>query len=272
MSLFSLLRLPIKYLKFTGTWPAENESFASKALAAIVHILFFEVIILLQFVHIFTLKDFEEMPETLRYFFSYLSLLLKGYNLAYNLERIKSLMDSAKELLQEDDWTEKNHNKKLKQQLLFVARILSGSMVPTVLSFVFIISIPFQTHKLSVKMFVPYDYQRNELLFWLTVIYQNLSVMICIPTILILDIIPVLFMAIATGFIEELNECLQQLNADADHKELVKLLKIHLKIKKFANDMSEVFSPMLIVQGFITVYIMCTTCFLLTKVSCDRQR
>ena len=58
----------------------------------------------------------------------------------------------------------------------------------------------------------------------------------------------------------------KQLRQEANKKELIKCIEIHLKIKTFVEKTGNIFSTMIIIQGLMSSIILCTCAFTLTLV------
>jgi len=252
-------------LKLAGVWVEHDDKPWHKVLAFCMRCYMMEIFFLHQAIYIIKLKDYGELTEIAKVFCTSVCYTFKSYNLIRKRKEVDALMVFAKELMEEGSWLEKSRGIKLQKQLASAKRMFTiyGSMGLFAMSSIF--AIPLQTHQLFAKFYFPYDYQQNEIVFWLTVFYQNIGCTLLIPAAITLDMIPVVFMAIATGFIEELNDCLEDLSVEDDQK-LIKCIEIHLRIKDFVNRIQGIFSPMLMIQGLVSTLILCSTYFMVTKV------
>jgi len=268
---FEWLKWPIKYLKFVGIWVEKDAKLWRKVLAGCIRFHMIQLFFLHQVIHLVRMNDFEEITEVIKLLCTLIGYAFKSSNLIRKRDEIARLDKFAREIMEQDSWLVKSGGSKLKQQLQTVKRMYQFNGMLGFFAIISILAIPFQTHHLYNKFYFPFDHERNEIVFWSTVAYQSIGYAFTVPATIIVDMIPVVYMAMATGFIEELNDCLCDLtNVDADER-LIEFIKIHLKIKDFVLRTQHIFSPMIMLQGLMTTCILCSTYFMVTKVRVGNQ-
>ncbi|CAO1356263.1 unnamed protein product [Diamesa hyperborea] len=161
----------------------------------------------------------------------------------------------------------------LKKEVYRVHKYFKGLWYSNLASCFLAAFIPFyngSSFKTPFTMWTPFD-QKNIYGFLITCFYQIFNVFCACCIVISMDILPLICFNIGSGFIKELGVRFSQITiektqlTDDDHlKELLKCIEIHQKIKEFAMKTQSIFSPMILVQGFISTLIMCTTSFTLT--------
>jgi len=267
---FAVLKWPIMWLQVVGIWLEKDAKWFRKLLAVFIHLASIDLNFSLQLIYFFTVETFDEIQESLRVLGTLSCLIIKSLNCTMKLDQIKDLMTFTKDLMSHKAWLEKSQAMRVKAQVDSVTRIFKVLGLAAFFSFLSICFVPIRTHELSAKTYVPFDHQLTELKFWLTAAFEYCGLVVFVPSIIILQLIPVLFMAIAVGFIEELNDYLEQLD-DNDEGRLIECIQIHLQIYEYVKRIEKIFSPMIMIQGLVSTVILCTTCIMIIKVSCSSE-
>jgi hypothetical protein len=218
-----------------------------------------------------------------------------------NEKKIQSLMTSLKGLIEDKDLIGTKNSKKLKKRVRQIDRIFKINLAVIITTCFLNYVLTFVVHRLPLKMWAPWTHDDdNGIIFWLTASYQLVDLSIAAPAMLIMDTLPIFFMTYATGLIEELTCCLENVSIepqkkiekkrsgnepgpshgktiikvqpivpreDEPLKALQKLIPIHVKIKTFVLDIQDLFGTIFFLQEFMSISILCTTAFALTLVS-----
>jgi hypothetical protein len=158
---------------------------------------------------------------------------------------------------------------------MFMANF-SSSLIATVT--LVIVTILFNTigshppYKVIFKLWLPCNYQNNVYCFSFVAVYEIMVAIVTCPISMTLDILPIFFFNVGTGLLEELGERLRKVCDEGQEdkkamKEFEKCIAIHIKIKRFVKNTEKLFSPVICVQGSMSIVIMCTAIFQLSKVS-----
>lgn len=137
----------------------------------------------------------------------------------------------------------------------------------------------FINHKLTHKVFKD-DIIDTEFKFYLIATHNAVGSIIGCSINLALDCLPVIFMSCAVAMVNGLSRKIEKIgheiqkpgkkidNQENRHvKELVECVEIHLKVKKFTQNIEEHFSTIILVQGLMSSVILCTTVYLLSMVN-----
>jgi hypothetical protein len=104
------------------------------------------------------------------------------------------------------------------------------------------------------------------------------------PITVLIEVFPIFIISYLTGIVEELCERLEKIGDKKklvkfetktvnvlenleNYKELVNCLKIHQKIVEMTSSLNKIFGKDFWFQGFISIFVLCTTSFTLTIVS-----
>jgi len=260
---FKFISGPIKFLKFVGIWLENDASIWKKLSAALIQIAIIDMHFLLMFIYLLSLTDINEIAAVLTVTASYWFLITKSLSLTFKTEQIKELMVSVEDFIE---------HRELQKQMSRTEKAFKFFIAAAVFSVIFYVLTPFFVHQLPTEMYFPYDHKNNELLFWLTVLYQYVGCFIMAPATVIIDLIIAYFIGIAVGLVEELNCSIENLSFDGTNDEanlnkIKELIEIHLKIRSLVRKIEDIFSLPLIVHGITTSIIICTACYLMATVS-----
>jgi hypothetical protein len=235
-------------------------------------------------------KSVEEFSISIGMTPMFVVLMFKSTNFLANKARIQKLCKSLTSLIKEESWVEKQNGEKLKQRTNQIGIVVKILLTFSVYGASMCSLVAFFDHELPLKMWFPYDSQSNEFLFWLTVFYQVSGGIFMTPIAIFLDVAPVVFMSYLAGIMEELCErigricefkrsrrssesiamkleTIKRLQNMENYEEFVKCVKIHQKLLEISTNMNEIFGKDIWFQGFVSIFVLCTTSFSLTIVS-----
>lgn len=123
------------------------------------------------------------------------------------------------------------------------------------------------------------DYKTNDWVFAIILVFEACcNILPALNT--ALDILPVIFMCFAVGFIDELSDRLKAIGCNSEKKsliknfeqsdelkELLKCIEVHQAIKSYILDIQNYFATVIMVQGVMSSIILCTTVFTMSLVS-----
>jgi hypothetical protein len=230
---FSVMELniftkPIKYLKKTGVWIDREAPKNRVRLLIASHVLFVDLMMVFTTIFLFTTDDFVVFCESMFITSFYVGVWIKSLNIMYNEKKIESLMTSLKALVEDKDLIGLKNGLKLKERVCQVDRVFKINLSPMIITCIFNYVITFVLQRLPLKMWAPWIHENNGIIFWVTALYQLVDISIVAPAMLIMDTLPIFFMAYATALIEELICCLENVTVEEPKK----------KEKKINNDES----------------------------------
>lgn len=290
-------KIPLQILRALGLWNSGAHTvwyyFSCLVLQILIH---FSTIGYL--LYLFETEDVREFSEVISVLMTNSAAIIKSLNILLRLRQIKKLLKSAEGLLllfeasQLNGCIEKNVNRGLKS---FKAYLYSAILTCTLSGLIPIVN--YQQHILPYKMFIPFDYKCSDIRFILTAAWQTVTTLTGGAIVVSLDIVPVLFMCYATGFLEELKTRLDKITVNREKQnlsvngtrlrlfdsniltqmeqkcfdkslndEFSKCIKAHQMTKSFIFDIQEIFASVIMIQGYITTIILCTTVFVLSLV------
>lgn len=138
------------------------------------------------------------------------------------------------------------------------------------MSCIFSVITPFTQHILPYPMWFPFDYEKNEPLFWLSVLYESITVFPNCCIAIAIDLIPIMFMTYILAMMEQLCDRLEGLKRGSSD-ELIRCVNTHLKILELKNKVEKIFSAILFLQCLLSCFILCTVSFALTNVSQNKS-
>lgn len=262
--------LPIKFLKIFGIWQTKESSRKYRLWGFITHLIFMELYFILPLVYLLKINIYDE--EVINFMFLFLGVIFKNVNFVSRMKSIDNLFLELKDLLEltalKSDITRLEMQKHVKF-MIYMFRIILGSIMFTALAD---LSRPVLENHLPNTMWIPYDYNHNQFVFWTTTTLQFMISIVACPIIASLELIPVLFMGMAAKLLAELSERMNKTSGsgksdDEKYLELVKCIGIHLKIKDYAKNVENCFSITFFVQGFMSSTFICVNMFFLSTVT-----
>lgn len=294
----TVFNVPKKYMKVMGMWQETTSCKWYKFYGIVMHLINIDIYLAMQFGYlIIKLESVQDLSDVLSVLFSYIALLLKSLNFMYELEDIKSLIQTLKELIEFSADKKYEPRSKMLKQTKSVQRVFNLFWFFCISTCIVSGFIPFfyttVKARLPNKLWFPVDYTTDSYWYWILTYYQILNSLFYSGVLVALDILPVIFMSFIASLVDELafritrigNEELEQnavchkktksiqsiqmekqLKQEANKKELQKCIEIHLKIKAFVEKTGNIFSTMIIIQGLMSSIILCTCAFTLTLV------
>ena len=268
-------KIPIKVLKVFGLWQKKTSSSLYFFYGVVMHVIFIDIYTLLQFYYFFTFMTFEDFAFLMTLLPTYAALVVKSINFMYYVDDIVMLLETIQEILEEESFTETLQKQLYRVHLVYIW--FSGTAIATC---ILAIGIPFVYHELPYRMWFPYDYNKSQVLFWLSVSYQLFDSTCYAAVDIVLDTLPAIFMCYILGMLEELCSRLENLKGQSNvvggskefikidnKKELLHLIQLQLKIHDLSRKVEKYFSFVIVAQGSMSTLILCTTSFALTIVS-----
>jgi hypothetical protein len=144
-------------------------------------------------------------------------------------------------------------------------------------------------YKVPYQLWAPFDYETNFFWYLVMLIYQTYFALKISASTVNMDTLLYFFLNISAGLFDELNERIlivdtelkAKLSKKNQHKfgritfehqiklndELTKCIEIHGRILKFIKNVQDIFSPVILVQAFVSSVILCTTSYTISMVS-----
>jgi hypothetical protein len=269
-----IFETPLKYLNVTGIWFEKEFTRKRLVFCAFMHLIFAEVIMVLLIVHLIGAESLQKFSDGMASIPTFVGLFIKSLNLTLKRNKIESVMESLKNLMQKDDWIAKSKSLKLQKRLSIIKRVFKVSLAMFMIASLTIPIDAFFTRKPVLDLWLPYDFKASEFRFWTLIIYQTMSGLIYSPVLVICDLFPMFFISFVTGLIEELCCRVEIITNNSalfsraqKLKELKKCIEIHKEIKTLLMEIKDIFGIMIWSQGFMGALILCTNTFSMTLVS-----
>lgn len=172
--------LPIKILKLSGVWQRKSSSWTYFFYGIITHLIFIDLFTFLQFCYFFVFETFEDFAFVMTLFPTFLAFNVKTVILMREVDEICDLLEDVQQFVEQ-----KNLSEKLQKHLKLIDLVFKTYWGSATVACILALGMPLVLHELPYRMWFPYDYTNNELLFWFSVAYQGF-VTICLS---IVDII-----------------------------------------------------------------------------------
>lgn len=280
------LKVPFKIFSISFLMQRTNASKFYKIFGVFSHFFLVEMIMLGEIVYMFKAKDLVDFSDVTSITFTYVLLCVKSISFIKNIEAIFGLLEELKGLILICEEIGDKSMENMKSRMLQVRRFfrifwgscLSACFFGGIVPIATYIADPRPPFKIGFKVWTPFDHECNIIGFIVVTIYELIDPPICCGMVAATDTLPIFFFNAASGLIEELCETLKQIGSKSKDelddeeslKQLEKCIDFHLKLKSFISKAESIFSPMILVQGAISLLILCTTAFTLSKVCQNR--
>lgn len=196
--IFHSFCVPIKTLKLFGLWQRKTSAWSYFAYGLILHLIFIEVFTAFQFAYLFTFKTFEDFATLMTMLPTYIAFIVKTLNFYHSLSAIEELFEMIHQACRAKSIDEKFRSRLNTVDKMF--KVFLGSAVANCFIGMFT---PFIYHKLPLRMWFPFTYECDFVIFWIGALYQ-IAESITAPVIVVLDMFPVFFMAYILAMLEQL--------------------------------------------------------------------
>lgn len=281
---FESLENPKNILQGTGIW------IDFKKAKPLDHVKFFVYLILnfnafvMEIMYLIQSENLKIFTEAAATFPAVLGSVLKILNFIANKKEIEDCLQKLQELIECDQWIEKQNVSKLLKRVNRIDKTFKIILIFSFLTCAMSLLVPIFNHELPFTLWFPYDYEQNEILFWVSVAYEVVC-FVLVPVYNALGTFPVYLISFMIGITEELSERLTMIEKKAGEtpenkrkasdkrkeeeeklQELLKCIEIHIKIKDLAADVSNIFGKVIWIEGLFSVLIICTASFASTVV------
>lgn len=247
-----------------GFWRGKNSSASSICRGIILHLLFIDVALLLQFIYIYKLNDIAELSNLLKMCLTYAALFLKSINFLWRFGEIAMLETSMGDLIRLSTCERQCRRGGLQahvKRIGMIFNVLWLSSLTTILLGTVTAIYSRSERELPDKMWLPFDYKPTEARYVLVSCYQMLGAVYACTMNTIFDIYPVLYLTVLSCAADDLR--LDLITCD----DLVAAVDRHRRLESCSRDVGRIFSPVILAQAVCSSIILCTTAFSLSTVS-----
>lgn len=273
------LKIPFKIFTLSGMWQDEKATKLYK-FYGLLHFFGVGVWMLGELIYMIYAESLLDASDNISILFTYVGMSVKSFLFVCKLKEITRSIEDLKGLallLQE-----KNDGKSLEllkqrtnqTQTIFHVTwglCLTATFFSGVVPIVSYIANPHPPYKIGFKTWAPFDFTYSFKGFVCIAAFQILNPVFYCGVVASGDLLPVFFFNAATGLLEEFSDKMKTILAvkvsdDDVTKNLVDFVEIHLKIKSFIKACDRTFAPMIFTQGAISLIILCTGSFTMSKV------
>lgn len=261
--------LVVKSLEIFGLWRFNKRSnkFNFKGCASVIA--FVTLNFILPLINLVRNESFDE--EAVNLFLIFLGPSFKVMIFLLKIKSIENLLQDLTDLLEFTKFEENSGRKQLRKHVKLMRRLFVTFCGLVVFSILLALALPLFENRLPYKSWIPYNRKfTDKRQLWIFSTVQILLTLAGFPIAVCLELLPTYFVGIASVLLVELSMRLKAFseceNANGNHSELVKCVKIHVKIKEFVSEIQKQFSIILFVQGFVNAALMCFTAFVMSTV------
>ncbi|CRK88697.1 CLUMA_CG002373, isoform A [Clunio marinus] len=285
------LKVPFQLLKIFGFWFDENASKSYKMYGILLHVILADLFVIGQFVEFFRVDGLFVKTLIIAVSFTFLGASIKTKNVMIVSKKIVEIIADLKEIiaLLDSNVSDLRILKGKSRQvtkffwvywIMCLIVISWGSFIPWINYF----QNPEPPYKLLYPTWSPFNHEQNIFGFVIVSFYESLTSGVFCGVVVAEDIFPVYFFNIISGMLQELNERISYITKkrensgngestgkrtkhDEHFMELLRCVEIHHRIKKVIQKVENIFSAMIVIQGIMSVILICTIAFTLSKMS-----
>lgn len=128
-------------------------------------LILYSLLIFLLIKYLINAKDFEDFSEAVTILLTMLGGLMKIIHFMYNTPKIKESLEILKELVESEKSSKKEKESKLMKRVLNADKMLKVLVTLSILGNTSSLLVPILNHELPMKLWIPFEYQRNEFCF-----------------------------------------------------------------------------------------------------------
>lgn len=218
-----------------------------------------------------SLVDFSETLEMLP---SFIGILIRSTYFLLNRNKFHELIGRVREIAEMDNWIDESQGNKLQKRISRIQNYLKIIMVLFGLGLTMNTISAFTSHELPFKMWLPFDYKLNAILFGMSAIYQLFLCVILVPVEVFTDGFPIVLICYATGMVEELSVAILSIDEvktssqhDKNSKKLVTYIRVYKELKELTSEITGKFGKIIWIQGFMCTLVLCMSVFSIAHVS-----
>jgi 7tm Odorant receptor len=283
-----VLKVPMSFLKISGLWKVEGVKAKFKVLQFCAHLLLCEIFLLLQLMYLFTANNIDDIADLLSALLTFAAFSIKSMHFLKERIGIVALIDEASELAKLLETKDKTSLQALNRRSIQIQKTFKKFLTSGLIAMFMMAAETIFTnvinpnHKLPFKFWFASECQNNVYCLSFMASYQIIIVALASGIVVSLDILPIFFFNIGAGLLEELGYklgriCDEEKDEKKDGKtkkirrndlvELEKCIAIHIKIKRFIKNAEKRFTMVILAQGSMSIFILCTVVLQLSKVN-----
>lgn len=268
-------KVPMKLLQLLGIWQDGSGSTFYKLFGFFLHFYNLEHGSFVQTyltVSALTSGNIVEFTETLSIVLTCYVTICKTLIFITSLKSIIQLMHDLEQLLKFSDFdrAKKRHHVNFYESSVIKISNLTYGFHLAICSLSLIMAIVFiEDRRLPFKTWFYFDHLKSDAVhaFLLGAEYVVSLYIILVNT--SLDYFPVIFMCYVLAILKELKERVAELreNMKSTDVDLKKCVNLHVRVEEFCHKISHNYAMHFMVQGFFSSLILCSSTFLLSRVS-----
>jgi hypothetical protein len=218
--------------------------------------------------YLFTTKNLDDFSKTLEMVPPLSAIFIRSIHFLLHRKKFEEILSCVGEIIEQKSFTTGNG---LNQRVSLIQKIVKGGVIALSVGTSLMTVVTLLSHKLTFKMWFPYDHSSNEALFWLSVFYQLFLFVILGPVGVSIEFFPIIIVCYAIGIVDDVSEKLEEIGSGKgqegeDLKELKVLIDIQRKTYDLVSKVTDVFGKLIWMQAFLSTVVLCSTVFTLAKV------
>lgn len=190
-NLFKLFDNSIKYFQKVGLWVHGERASRRDWIKFVAYLGVNFAITIMQIMYLINATDMADFVEAISTLPVMLGGFLKTLNFLFNQRKIVKCIQKLTELVENEKWIEKQNGSALLKRVVQIEKIFKVCLAVGLFGFAMSVFAPFFAHELPFKLWFPFDYHCNEILFWTSVLFENIFSFIVIPIRIVIETFPI---------------------------------------------------------------------------------
>lgn len=271
--------LPIYFIHKAGLYQEKDSTYRYRVYGFLMFVLFSSATIshIIRIFKIFAVGDIKELANSLNITMTLFAVNYKALWFVANLKNMKGVLVNLLELCSHDETKENLRLKKQCAKVKKMVKIYFGTAFLAISVNILWSAAHFRNRELPYEASTHFDSETSLLLYWIMFFYQTLTAFYGVVVNYSADLVPVIFMALVTGLLEDLSDDMKNVfKRDDSFKKPTRIesegklkmcIEHHVKVTKMVENISKHFSGVVFWQAILSSVILCTSVFLLTIVS-----
>ncbi|XP_070506776.1 odorant receptor 94b-like [Chironomus tepperi] len=260
-------KIPLKLTKFLGIWVKKDDSVYYLAYAMFMQFIFIYAFTFMMGMYIVNVSDIIDFADQSSSFCTYLVCSVKSINVFFQIDKLEANFRELRQCIEHYGTPEsyKNHVNK-------AYKLLKMYWAATFFTVFYAGFIPFFSDRLAYPMWFPYSLEVPTL-YYISAFYQWIGTVLYSTANVMMDMMPVLFIAYYIALFENIADRLQAIKKQKvvngkkifdNKKELITCIHYQLKVIELVRKTENIFSVVIFIQGLFSSVILCTSSFALT--------
>lgn len=257
-------------IKYIGLQQDGKQSWMYFFAGHILHLIFFELFILLNVAFLFTGVNWQEQVSNFSVLVQVGCIMFKMYVFLARLNSIEKLNKMLIEVLKISSDPQFIDRAIVQEKIKTIKKVMKAFASFLTINMLYGVVVVIAFREIPHKIYYPFKTDLASSLsgFVVAAIYQNLVCLYPSTFLFFIDTMPVIFMTIASGLLDELAKRFETVGSnECSYKETLQCIKIHEKVVKLVHEIENEFGLIFFIQFLVSTVAIGFSVFVLSTAS-----